>query len=309
MDEHALRTIGLRGNGMAEQCVGMIGLGLMGLALVKRLKALGLTVAGCDLDATKCAAAQDEGAEIMDTPAAVATRVDTVLISVTTTANVVDVVSGENGLLSAGSPCAIVDLSTTEMDATLALARLADTKDGFDFVDSPVSGGPPACEAGTLAIMAGGHDDAIARVRPVMDQLGTFTHMGPSGAGQATKLINQTLVLNNFILIAEAMRLAEAYDVDASRIPDALAQGYAGSNLLPVALDRMIRRDWTPTGYARQVLKDLDMVIAAGKAQGLAQPMTTQAATLYRMMVGAGQGEIDGTAILELLPEPKPKAP
>ena len=197
----------------------------------------------------------------------------------------------------------LVDHSTTEIDTTRALAAQLEVHGGTSFVDAPVSGGPAAAEAGSLAIMAGGNEAAIALIRPVMEKLGRFTHMGGVGAGQATKLVNQTLVLTNYCVMAEALRLAEAYGVDAARIPHALATGHAGSNLLPVLFERMIARDFTPKGYARQVLKDLEMLNTAAKSQHLAMPMSSQALTLFRMLVAQGKSELDGTAVLTLLPE------
>ena len=80
-----------------------------------------------------------------------------------------------------------------------------------------MSGGPGAAETGTLAIMAGGPAAAIARIAPVMAHLGQMTHMGEAGAGQATKLVNQTIVLTNYCVLAEALRLAEAYGVDTRK--------------------------------------------------------------------------------------------
>jgi 3-hydroxyisobutyrate dehydrogenase-like beta-hydroxyacid dehydrogenase len=196
----------------------------------------------------------------------------------------------------------LVDLSTTEIDTTRLLAAKLEAQ-GMAFVDAPVSGGPGAAEAGTLAIMAGGTGAAIDSIRPVMGKLGRFTHMGGVGAGQATKLVNQTLVLTNYCVMAEALRLAEAYGVEAAKIPHALATGHAGSNLLPVLFERMIARDFAPKGYARQVLKDLEMLHAAAKAQHLAMPMAGQALTLFRMLVGQGKSELDAAAVLTLLPE------
>ena len=191
--------------------------------------------------------------------------------------------------------------STAEIETTRRLADIL-KQHGMSFIDAPVSGGPGAAEAGTLAIMAGGDDDAIAKVTPVMQHLGNFTHMGKVGAGQATKLVNQTLVLTNYCVIAEALRVAETYGIEASRIPQALASGHAGSNLLPVLLKRMIARDWTPTGYARQVLKDLEMLNEAARGRHLAMPMAAQALTLFRMLAAQGKSELDGSAILEVLP-------
>jgi 3-hydroxyisobutyrate dehydrogenase/2-hydroxy-3-oxopropionate reductase len=284
--------------------IGLIGLGLMGEGFAKRLLAMGYPVVGYDVVADKVARAKSLGMTPADSPADVAQRADMVLVSVTTTAAVADVVEGAQGILSVARPRTrvLVDLSTTEIDATRALAARLEAQ-GMAFVDAPVSGGPVASAAGTLAIMAGGTDAAIAGIRPVMEKLGRFTHMGGVGAGQATKLVNQTLVLTNYCVMAEALRLAEAYGVDAAKIPHALATGHAGSNLLPVLFERMIARDFSPKGYARQVLKDLEMLHGAAKAQHLAMPMAGQALTLFRMLVGQGKSELDAAAVLTLLPE------
>lgn len=292
---------------MAET-VGFIGLGLMGTGFVKRLKASGYRVIGYDVVPDKVAAAKALGVEAAASPAAVAKAADIVLMCVTTSHAVEDVVLGEGGIASAGrlDGKVLVDHSTTEMTVTHRVASELTKRTGMAFIDAPMSGGPAAAEAGTLAIMAGGDESAVAKVAPVMAKLGQFTHMGGVGAGQATKLVNQTLVLTNYCVMAEALRLAEAYGVDASRIPQALASGHAGSNLLPVMFKRMISRDFTPTGYARQILKDLEMLSSAAKEHHLAMPMAAQALTMFRMLVAAGHSELDGAAVVTLLPEAKP---
>ena len=285
--------------------IGLIGLGLMGEGLAKRLVVMGYPVVGYDVVPAKVAHAKGLGVAPAASPAEVAQRADIALMSVTTTDAVADVVQGQQGILSVAKPRVrvLVDHSTTEIDTTRALAARLDAHGSTSFVDAPVSGGPAAAEAGSLAIMAGGNEAAIESIRPVMEKLGRFTHMGGVGAGQATKLVNQTLVLTNYCVMAEALRLAEAYGVDAARIPHALATGHAGSNLLPVLFERMIARDFTPKGYARQVLKDLEMLNTAAKVQHLAMPMSSQALTLFRMLVAQGKSELDGTAVLTLLPE------
>jgi 3-hydroxyisobutyrate dehydrogenase-like beta-hydroxyacid dehydrogenase len=285
--------------------IGLIGLGLMGQGIAKRLLRLSYPVVGFDILGAKVADAARLGATPAASPAEVAERADFVLVSVTTTAAMAAVVDGPQGILSAVGPRArqLVDHSTTEIDTTTRLAAQLDAHGAMTFVDAPLSGGPAAAEEGSLAIMAGGRDDAIAAIRPVMDKLGRFTHMGAVGAGQATKLVNQALVLTNYCVMAEALRLAEAYGVDAARIPHALATGHAGSNLLPLLFERMIARDFAPRGYARQVLKDLEMLNAAAQSRHLAMPMAGQALTLFRMLVARGGSELDATAVLTLLPE------
>jgi 3-hydroxyisobutyrate dehydrogenase-like beta-hydroxyacid dehydrogenase len=290
---------------MAEPIVGFIGLGLMGTGFTRRLVAKGCRVVGFDTVPQRNDAAARYGVEPAASPADVARKANLVLTCVTATASVEAVIAGEGGICSAGrlDGKVFVDHSTTDIAATRRLADLLARDTGMAFVDAPVSGGPGAAEAGTLAIMAGGTKDAIAKVAPVMEHLGRFTHMGAVGAGQATKLVNQTLVLTNYCVIAEALKLAEAYGVDAAKVPEALAPGHAGSNLLPVLFERMIARDFAPRGYARQVLKDLEMLNDAAKARHLALPMASQALTMFRLLNAQGKSELDGAAVVSLWPE------
>jgi 3-hydroxyisobutyrate dehydrogenase-like beta-hydroxyacid dehydrogenase len=287
--------------------VGFIGLGLMGQGFVKRLIDTGHTVLGTDVRREAVEKAEALGVRPMPNAASIAGAADRVLLCVTTPAAVAEVVRGRDGILAAGDLAGkvLADHSTTDIPLTRELgAALADR--GMAFVDAPVSGGPAAAEAGTLAIMAGGADEAVAKVRPVLDRLGHLTHMGPLGAGQATKLVNQALVLTNYCVIAEALRLAEAFDVDPSRIPGALAPGHAGSNLLAALMPRMAAEDFAPRGFARQVLKDLEMLHTATKDLPLAMPMAGQALSLFRLLVASGKAECDGSAVVTLFPKPHP---
>jgi 3-hydroxyisobutyrate dehydrogenase-like beta-hydroxyacid dehydrogenase len=290
---------------MSER-IGLVGLGLMGAGFAKRLIATGHAVSGYDPDAARMREAETLGVQTVASATKVAQAADIILVSVINTAAVEDVATGPHGVTAAGDIAGkvVVDLSTTEIKATL---RIADQlqKSKAMFVDAPVSGGPGAAESGTLAIMAGGPDAAIARIAPVMAQLGQMTHMGGAGAGQATKLVNQTVVLTNYCVLAEALRLGEAYGVDTRKIAQALAPGHAGSNLMPVLLPRMIEEDFAPRGYVRQVLKDLEMLQAAAADQHVAMPMVAQALTLYRLLYAGGQSERDASAVVTLYPRQK----
>lgn len=288
---------------MAEM-VGFIGLGLMGVGFVKRLLEAGYRVVGYDIDPGRREEAKALGVELAASPAEVARRSNRICISVTTTKAVDAVVSGPDGILSAApiSDGIVVDFSTTEIAVTRRLGEALAEK-GIAFIDAPVSGGPSAAEAGTLAIMAGGRPEAIASVRPLVERFGLFTHMGDIGAGQATKLVNQALCLTNYCIVAEGLRLAEAYGVDASKIPAALAPGLGNSAVLQAMMPRMIEQDFAPRGYARQVLKDLEMLMEAGREHHLAMPMVAQATTLYRLLVAQGHSELDAAAVLKVLPE------
>jgi 3-hydroxyisobutyrate dehydrogenase-like beta-hydroxyacid dehydrogenase len=113
-------------------------------------------------------------------------------------------------------------------------------------------------------------------------------------------MVNQVLVLSNYCVLAEALALAEAGGVDAARIPSALGGGHAGSNLLQRLFPRLVARDFAPAGYARQVLKDLDMVQGLARQLDVPTPMASQAGNLFRTLVAKGHGDLDGIAVLKL---------
>ena len=283
--------------------VGFVGFGLMGQGFTQRLAEQGHRVVGFDIDAGKVKAAAAWGVTPAESAAAVAEAADIVVVCVINTAAVEDVTTGPRGFTAArdiaGKIC--IDVSTTELEATRRVAAALRAR-GMEFVDAPVSGGPGAAKAGTLAIMAGGADAAIATVAPLMRELGSFTHMGGVGTGQATKLVNQTIVLTNYCVLAEALRLSQAYGVDAAKIPEALKSGFAGSNMLGPVFPQMLAEDFKPRGFARQVLKDLEMLQAAARDKHLAMPMAAQALTLYRLLNASGKAELDAAAVVSLYP-------
>ena len=274
----------------------------MGSAFTRRLVERGYDVAGYDIDESKTAAAEAHGVRPVASAAEAARHGDVTLMCVTSTAAVEAAVFAEGGVAEgAAAGKVLVDHSTTETGATRAMAGRLAAETAMQWVDAPVSGGPPAAAAGTLAVMAGGDEAAVDQVAPVMNDVAArFTRMGAVGAGQATKMVNQVLVLTNYCVLAEALRLAENAGIDAARIPEALGDGYGGSNLLRALCPRMVERDFAPAGFARQVLKDLDMVHDLAKATGTATPMASQAASLFRILIARGHGELDGIAILKL---------
>ncbi|MBN9496567.1 MAG: NAD(P)-dependent oxidoreductase [Alphaproteobacteria bacterium] len=290
-----------------QPAIGFIGLGLMGQGFTRRLAESGFKVTGYDIAAEKVKAAAAHGVAPAASPAAVAAASDIVLVCVTSTNAVREAVFGSGGIVEAsGTGKVLVDHSTTEVEATKQFAADLLKRSGMKWVDAPVSGGPGAAASGSLAIMAGGDAEAIRQVELVMAKLAAkFTPMGDVGAGQITKLINQVLVLTNYCVIAEAIRLGEKCGIDVAKIPEALATGHAGSNLLKDVTPRLVDRDFAPRGYVRQVLKDLDMVHDLAKEVKAPTPMASQAASLFRLMVARGHSELDACAVMRLyLDEP-----
>ena len=295
------RTAGMADMAREAPHLGFIGLGLMGQAITRRLVACGHRVTGYDIVPDKMTRAAAHGVHPAGSAAEVTRASDVIHVCVMTKDDLAAAVFGAHGVAAGAAPGKVlVDHSTTEAAATREFAARLEAASGMRWVDAPVSGGPPAAEAGTLAIMVGGDAPAVAAVEPVLRDLGTATHMGPVGAGQVTKMVNQVLVLSNYCVLAEAMVLAEAGGVDASKIPAALGAGYAGSNMLQRLYPRLVARDFAPAGYAFQALKDLDMVHALAKDLEVPTPLTSQAATLFRTLVSKGHGELDGIAVLKL---------
>lgn len=285
----------------AGKKIGFIGLGLMGQGFTRRLAARGHEVRGLDRVPEKIEAAEGHGV-IPETTAASLTRAsDFVHICVMTRADLEDVVFGEDGVAAgASSEKILIDHSTTPVEVTRAFAKHLHDDTGMVWIDAPVSGGPPAAEAGTLALMVGGDDEAVERVMPVLADLGEATHMGPTGSGQVTKMVNQVFVLNGFCILAEALALAEAGGVDAAKIPSALGGGYAGSNMLQKLFPRMVARDFEPAGYLFQCMKDLDLVHDIARDLKVPTPMSSQAASLFRIMMSKGHGDLDAISVLKL---------
>ncbi len=282
--------------------IGFIGLGLMGQAFTARLIACGYVVTGFDIDAAKVSQAAQHGIVAAKSSAEVTAASDIILTCVIATDAVETAVFGTNGVAEAGtSDKILIDHSTTIVDATKDMAARLKAQTGMGWVDAPVSGGPAAARDGTLAIMVGSSDEDFSRANEVLSDLASsVTHFGPVGAGQVAKMVNQILVLNNYCILAEALALAEAGGIDAAKIPEALAAGHAGSNMLQSIFPRMIDRDFAPAGYARQILKDLDMLHNLAKHLKSPTPMSAQATSLFRILTSKGHGELDGISILKL---------
>jgi 3-hydroxyisobutyrate dehydrogenase-like beta-hydroxyacid dehydrogenase len=147
--------------------------------------------------------------------------------------------------------------------------------------------------------MAGGEPADIERARPLFaDVAGRFTHMGPPGSGMVAKMLNQLIVGCGHAVMAEAVVLAEAAGLDAARLPECLAGGYADSALLQRLYPRIVARDFAPQGYARQLLKDLEMVNELAAGAKAPTPMLGEALSLYRILVHLGHAELDTGALL-----------
>jgi 3-hydroxyisobutyrate dehydrogenase-like beta-hydroxyacid dehydrogenase len=284
---------------MSKLKIGYVGVGLMGGPMVKRLLSLGYRVKAFDVVPGKATAA---GAEVAASALEAVEDSELILLNLPTTEAVEEAVFGKAGVASAlRPPQIVVDFSTIKVEKCKSFAASLRDKTGCGWIDAPVSGGPPASGTGTLTIMAGGEAADIERARPLFaDIAGRFTHMGPSGAGMVTKVLNQLIVGCGYVVMAEAVRLAEAAGIDAARLPECLAGGHADSSLLQKLVPRIAKRDFAPMGYARQLLKDLEMVHQFAAGLRAPTPMLGEALALYRELVRLGHSELDAAAVLKV---------
>jgi 3-hydroxyisobutyrate dehydrogenase len=290
------------GTGTTET-LGYLGLGMMGFPMTRRLVSAGHDVTIWNRSPAKAAALVEAGAKLVDRPSDVADAASIIFMCLTDAAAVEEVVFGPDGLASAsGSGKLVVDFSSIHPDAARAIAARLRTTNGMGWIDAPVSGGSMGADQGTLAVMAGGEAADIERVRPyVLTMARRLTHMGPTGAGQTAKLCNQVIVGCAMAVLAEATRLAVNAGIDAGRLPEALAGGFADSIPLQLFVPRMVQGIHSPPlGHIATMLKDLDTVIDVARDTSSPVPMASLAAQLFRLAKAARGAEADALEIYKL---------
>lgn len=282
--------------------VGFIGLGAMG-----RPMALHLLKAGHDLHVyarrpEAAAPLVDAGAARYDSPHALAACCDVVFTIVTSTADVEQVVLGEQGLIhGARRGTAVVDMGTISPATTRTIAaRLADRD--IDMLDAPVSGGAMGAESASLAIMVGGKPNVFARVRPLFELLGkTIVHVGDHGAGQVAKACNQLAMVVTIEAVAEALNFARANGADVARVREVLMGGFAASRVLEVLGQRMVDRNFAAGIEARLHHKDFQILTQLAVEQGLPLPAATIVMQQLDRLMAQGYGRMDTSNLLRVL--------
>ena len=283
--------------------VAVIGAGIMGSAIATRLIQTGNAVTVFDLDPQKVAALVAVGASPTASVAEATRSNRFVIMSLNHSSIVRSAVFGAGGVAEgADTGKLLIDMSSIDPRDTAEMAEKLRADTGMAWVDCPLSGGVPGALAGALTVMAGGSPEDFERAREVMQHLcANYTLMGPSGAGQTTKLINQLFCAVAFQAIAEAVKLAEAGGVDPQVIPGALAGGRADSHIMQEFMAKFARRDYSPTGRIDNMLKDLDSLQAFALKTKTPLPMTGQVVEIHRLLCAAGLGPRDSAEMMRLL--------
>jgi len=278
--------------------IGFVGLGTMGEAMAGHLARAGHPLAVWNRSPGRTAALVAGGATVATTPAELAAASDVVVVCVSDTPDVDAVLFASDGVASGARPgTLVIDCSTIAPGATRDFGERLAAR-GVALVDAPVSGGSEGAQKATLTIFVGGAPADVERARPVLSRLGTtVTHVGPLGAGQAVKAVNQVILAGTYLGVAEGIVLAMKAGLDVEQVVAALGGGAAQSWVLANRSGRMQANDY-PLGFKVALhLKDLRIALGLADDVGADLPITRMCAEIEDAVVAAGHGDDDVSAV------------
>lgn len=285
-----------------DERVGFIGLGIMGRGMAANILRAGFPLTVWNRTAERTASLATAGAHVAASPADLAATSDIIITCVSDTPDVQQLILGEQGVAhGARAGSLVIDMSTISPAATLEIAAALESQ-GVDMLDAPVSGGSEGAAKGTLSIMVGGKAEALERAMPVLQAMGQrITHVGPHGAGQTVKLVNQIIVVGNCLAMCEGLLLAQAGGVDLQKALEAVSGGAAGSWMLSNRGPQILARDWRPGFTVALQQKDLRLVLEAADTLGIPLPGTALIFQLYRTLEAKGLGGDGNHALMKAL--------
>ena len=278
--------------------VGFVGLGTMGGAMAANAARAGFNVSAWNRTPGRADELGDLGVVVRDSAAAVAAVSDIVITIVSDTPDVEAVIFGPQGVAAgANAGSLVIDMSTISPSATRDFAaRLAQSD--VAMLDAPVSGGSEGAKKGTLTIFVGGAADDLERARPVLESLGTtITHVGPIGAGQAVKAVNQVILAGTYLGVAEGIVLALKAGLDVEQVVGALSGGAAQSWVLTNRSGRMLENDY-PLGFKVGLhRKDLGIALGMARELGASLPVSALCEAIEAGIMGQGHADDDMSAV------------
>ena len=280
--------------------IGWIGTGVMGASMCGHLMAQGFEATIYTRSKEKAQGLLDQGAQWADSPKAVAENSDVIFAIVGFPADVRAVFLNEDGALAGSKEGNIlVDMTTSEPSLAVKIYDAAKAK-GVHSVDAPVSGGDVGAKNGTLSIMIGGDKEVVDALQPMWDAMGqTIVHQGDAGAGQHTKMVNQTLIATNMIGVCEALLYGYKAGLDLPTVMQSVASGAAGSWSLSNLGPRIIDKNFDPGFFVEHFIKDMGIAIDEANKMGLCLPGLALSKQLYEGLKSQGHGR-DGTHALQL---------
>jgi 3-hydroxyisobutyrate dehydrogenase len=289
--------------------IGFIGLGNMGLPTALNLIKAGHEVTGFDLSPQGLEKLNAGGGKSAKDAPTLAAESEVVVTMLPAGKHVRDVYLGSDGIIAKAKPgTLLIDSSTIDVDSARTVAAAAAEK-GLPMLDAPVSGGTGGAQAGTLTFMVGGPDAAFAKAESLLNVMGkNVVHAGAAGAGQAAKICNNMILGISMIAVSEAFVLAEKLGLDKQKLFDIASkssgQCWSLTTYCPVpgpVPTSPANRDYQAGFTAAMMLKDLKLAQDAANASGATTPLGAEAASLYGLYVGQGEGGRDFSGIVQFL--------
>jgi 3-hydroxyisobutyrate dehydrogenase-like beta-hydroxyacid dehydrogenase len=280
--------------------VGVLGAGSIGGSAAARLASQGVEVASFDIDAERVAALGSDEVVAAANARELAEGADAIFLALPNTPHIEAALAGEDGLRAGLREGTLVMLlSTIDPDEARRIgAELAEVE--AELLDTPVSGGPVAARAGELTIMAGGSDEAFERGKPLLDLLSNhLVHVGPLGAGETAKLVNNLMGSVIVLGIAEGVALAAKAGLDVERTLEAIAGASGSSWILDTWIPRTILKDPSETHFAVELMaKDMGLVRELAEANGVPLEAGALAEKTFTALRDAGDGARDFSILL-----------
>lgn len=284
-----------------NKTIGIIGLGRCGMPAAKQFIRNGYTVYGYARRSEVIEEFKKAGGQHVISPMEVATHAPTVIVMVLDDAQVIDVISGEKGILqTASSGATVICMSTINRDNLLAMDSACQAK-GVNLIDSPFTGGPARVEKGTLTLIVAAPKDILDPMRPVLEVVGQITYAGPEpGMGQAIKHCNQLLVTTIHAATIELIMLARKTGVDPKLVCDVVGSGIGGNDYFRL-LSKGILENTTSPGGMGQLWKDVNIAVTSARTHNLPLLVVTSAAQYFNMAISQGMGDQDSAKLMEVL--------
>ena len=283
------------------QNIGFIGLGIMGTPMAGHLIAAGRKVYVHTRSAVPGPIAATD-AVVCASGAEVARQADVIFLMLPDTPDVGLVLFGETGVaagLSAGK--VVVDMSSISPVQTKEYAARIEAL-GCDYLDAPVSGGDVGARNASLSIMVGGREPVFERIRPLFALMGkNITRVGGIGDGQTCKVANQIVVALTIAAVSEGLLFAARAGAAPDKVREALLGGLAGSRVLDILGERMIKRAFQPGFRIALHQKDLNLALDAAKSLHLALPSTAHAQQLFSACIASGGAAWDHSGLVRAL--------
>jgi len=280
--------------------IGFIGLGTMGAPMASNLLREGFQVTVYNRTASKSEPLEKEGAQTASTPHAAAEGKDVIITMISNDDSIREVFYGQDGILNALKPGAVViDSSTISTGLVREIAAAVEERGGH-FLDAPVTGSKPAAIEGTLVFMVGGSADVIEANRDIFDTLGKkLLHMGDNGSGAAAKLAHNTMVGIHNVALAEGFAIAVKSGVPADKFLELVTNGSAGSRQAELKGRKIIDNDFSNQFSLALMLKDLKLASALSDSTGVPTPMLGLAKSLFQAGFTQGYGDEDLSAVVK----------